>query len=69
MSIEELVLLAKNLHDHFHLERKLNLTNDEYRVCKSLLAGSIDLRSLYKGLHIIKQDYQSSGFIRISKRS
>jgi len=69
MELEQLVKLAKNLHDHFYLKRKTILTNDEYRVCNSLLSGNINLSTLFRGLHIIKRDAEIFGSLNISRGS
>ena len=67
MELEQLVKLTRNLHDHFHLKGKTNLTGDEYRICESLLSHDIDLNALYKGLTIINSDIQFFGNLKISR--
>ena len=68
MELEELTKLAKNLHDHLHSRKKTDLTEDEYRVCQSLLNNDIDLGVLFRGLLIINNEVISFGDLRISRR-
>lgn len=66
MELGELIKLTKNLYDHFHLKRKTNLTDDEYRLCQSLLSYNVELKSLFNGLSVIHNDIKSFGRLRIS---
>lgn len=67
MELEQLVKLTGNLHDHFHLKKKTSLTEDEYRLCESLLSHNVDLNGLFRGLTIIHNDIQFFGGLRLSK--
>lgn len=66
MELEQLVRMAKNLYEHFHLRKKTILTNDEYEICRSLLSNDVDLRMLFEGLNIIYNNVQFFGNLKVS---
>lgn len=68
MEVEELVGLTKNLYDHLHLKKRINLTNDEYKLSHYLLSNKVDLGNLLSGLSIVKSYMMSNVFFRVSKR-
>jgi hypothetical protein len=68
MEIQKLVKLTKNLTNYFHSKGKKYITEDEYRICQSLLSHEIDLKMLHRALLIIENDIICFGDIRVSKR-